>query len=377
MRYIDDDNTSPLSIGDLASDIKGWINLFLDQKELDNADKKTIRSYKNALSSFEDFAKKSNDNTMKEIGAKFVNRYLINYQASLAQKDKLLPNELRIKIMKQKDEKFLGRNDAGFYIYERYQNTLNHRLTVLKMLLRYISDNNQENHNYTVSFDGFVKIKIKEKFGDTLSVEEIDRLIDYMIEWPNIYKNEEHNYKSLEPDRIAYRDSLLLLIYLLTGARGDEVVKIRLRDISEFELDGEHYYNIKIQDGKGSKIREIPIHKDYIQKFVNYFTKELPNKDFFISSLWNKKNGYYEKHVSADSMRKFANKIFKKNNINVSGLHTFRRGFAIKKVAHEGVDIAVTAGIMGNSSNVLERFYLKIDSQAAVKKMIHQKKNKD
>ena len=376
MRYIDDDNTSPLSIGDFSSDIEGWINLFLDQKILDNVDKKTIRSYKNALASFKDFAKKNNNNTMKHIGVKFVNRYLIDYQASLAEKDKTLPDELRIKITRQRDEKFLGKNDAGFYIDERYQNTLNHRLTVLKMLLKYISENNQENHSYTDLFDGFVKIRIKEKFRDTLSVEEIDKLIDYMMEWKNIYKSEGHNYRSVEPDRIARRDSLLLLIYLLTGARGDEVVKIRLRDIGEFELEGEHYYNIKIQDGKGGKIREIPVHKDYIQGFVEYFKKELPNESYFISSLWNKDIGYYEKNVSADSMRKFANKIFKKNDINVSGLHAFRRGFATKKVAHEGVDIAVTAGIMGNSSNVLERFYLKIDSQAAVKKMIQQK-NKD
>lgn len=371
--YIDDDNSSPLSIGDFVNDLKGWINLFLDQKVLESADEKTIRSYRCALSSFEEFAKRNSGNKMKNIGAKFVNRYLNDYQSKLAQKDETIPVEIKNRIIKQRDEKFLGKNDAGFYVDERYQNTLSHRLTVLKMLLRYISDNNQENHNYTVLFGGFVKIRIKEKFRDTLSVEEIDLLIDYMTEWSIIYKNENHKYKCIEPDRIAFRDSLLLLIYLLTGARGDEVVKIKLEDISEFELDDEHYYNIKIKDGKGGKIREIPIHKDYIQKFVKYFRRELPDNDFFISALWSKKAGYYNKHVSADSMRKFANKIFENNNIKVSGLHSFRRGFATKKVAHEGLDIATTAGILGNSSSVLERFYLKVDAQAAVKKMITKK----
>lgn len=371
MPYIDDDNSSPLSIGDLASDIEGWANLFLQQKKLENADKKTIRSYKDALFSFQAFAKKNNTNTMENIGAKFVNRYLIDYQAALAQRDQTLPKKIRAKIIKQKEERFLGKNDADFYIDERYQNTLNHRLTVVKMFLKHISENNQEEHNYVELFGGFVKIKIKEKFRDTLSVEEIDNLIDYMVNWPYNYRKYGHKYKSVEPDRIARRDALLLLIYLLTGARGDEVVKIALKDIGEFELDGEHYYSIKIQDGKGGKIREVPVHQDYIHPLVEYFRAELPDSSYFISSLWNKDLGYYKNFTPADSVRRFANKIFKANNINVSGLHAFRRGFATKKVAHEGTDIAVTAGIMGNSSSVLEKFYLKIDSQAAVKKMLH------
>jgi len=367
---IDDESTTPLSIGNFIDDLIGWRMAFLEKKLNEGVDPKTIRSYKNALITFEEFAKKHKENTMKTIGAKFINRYLIDYQAILALKDKNIPIDIKDKIISQNKQKNLGINDSGFYIDQRYQNTLNHRLSVVKMLLKYISEENSDGHDYTTLFKKLVKVKIKDKFRDTLSVDEMDDLIDYMYNWPNKYKVAGHKYNSAEPDRIANRDALLLLLYLLTGARGDEVVKIRLRDIEEFELDREKYYKIKIQDAKGGKIREIAVEKEHIQKFVEYFKKELPNSDYYIASQWNKKTGYEkDKFVSADSTRRFANTILKRKGISKHGLHSFRRGFATKKVAHEGLDLATTASMMGNSSSVLERYYLKIDAESTVKKI--------
>jgi len=367
MNLIDDDDTTPLSFGSIEEDIKYWTDAFIEQKEMDKVSTKTIRSYKAALSSFKEFIKKNNDNTMSSIGVKFVNRYLIDYQALLAEKDSKISKDSLKKLVQQRNDKHLGKNDSNFLVEGKYENTLVHRLAVLKMLLSYISDSNCDEHDYTVLFRRFAKIKIQEKFQDYLSVEDMDTLIDYMKNWHVLYGSVK-KYKSKEPRRIAHRDAFLLLLYLLTGARGDEIVHVKLIDIEEFELDREFYYKVRLTNTKGGKIREVAIEKDFIDYHVKYFKSALPGSNYYISSLWDDKLGYINKPVSTDTIRKLANLILKTNNINKSGLHSFRRGYATKRVAHDGVDVSVVANELGNSSDVLERFYLKHDAQSGVRK---------
>ena len=160
MQFIDDEQLSPLSSGELKEDIKFWVSQFLEQKELDRIAPKSLKSYSYALDTFISFVSKySTQNSMQGIGAKFINRYLIEYQSSLAaqklSEGKGLSEDKKKsykKIVKQKD-------DAHFEILHVFDNSLTHRLSVVKMLLKYISDNNEEEHDYTPLFRKFATIK--------------------------------------------------------------------------------------------------------------------------------------------------------------------------------------------------------------------------
>ena len=366
MKIIDDEALSPLSSGNIKEDMKFWISQFIEQKELEKVAQKTLKSYKDALNTFMGFVEKYKDNTMESIGAKFINRYLIEYQSHLAQKkiqdlqNKGICNAEVLKkykeIKEQEKNKFLGKNDAHFKILTEFENSLDHRLTVVKMLLKYISDNNEEEHDYTPLFRKFAVIKHKDKFTEYITVDEMDEVISFMSVWMDVHKQ----YKPKSQTRSAYRDSVLIILYALTGARSEEVVKIRLRDISLFKHNGREYYRIKIQEGKGGKVREIGIEAGFIKRHIEFFKKELPSDDYYLSSTYDKKLQVYQnKHVHQDTIRRFGNYILQILNINKKGLHTFRRGYATRRIAYDKAELAVVAKEMGNTAGVLEKYYLK------------------
>lgn len=366
MQFIDDEQLSPLSSGTIDEDINFWVNQFLENKEVEKVAPKTLKSYRQALDSFQDFVKRHSDNNaIENIGAKFINRYLIEYQAQLAiallQENKISIKDYNI-VTKQKDKKFLGKNDALFEILKEFENTLTHRTTVVKMLLKFISENNSDSHDYVIIFHQIAKIKSKEKFTDYLTLQEMDEVIDFMTVWVNVYKK----YKPRSSERYAYRESLLMLLYVLTGARSEEVVKIKLEDIKEFEHRSKSYYRIRIQEGKGSKIREVAVEADFIKRHIKFLRAELPENCYYLSSTYSH-GAYLNKPHHQDNIRKFGNYILKILGINKSGLHTFRRAYATKRVVQDGVDISIVAKEMGNTAGVLERFYLKHNAEMNIK----------
>jgi len=370
MRIIDDDVTCPLSSGAFEDDMRFWIAQFIEQKEAEKVAKKTLKSYKDALNTVMLFVLKYKDNTMKSIGAKFINRYLVEYQSYLAKKK---IDDLRKKgiwnnkdyqkyevILYQKENKFLGKNDVNFKILPEFENSLDHRLTVVKMLLKYISDNNKDEHDYTPLFRKFAIIKHKDRFTDYITIDEMDEVVSFMSVWIDVHK--QYNPKSRT--RSAYRDSLLIILYALTGARSEEVVKIKLRDISLFKHGSKEYYRIKIQEGKGGKVREIGIESGFIKKHIKYLKKELPSDDYFIASTYNTHlQVYTNNHVHQDTIRRFGNYILQTLDINKKGLHTFRRGYATRRIVYDKAELAVVAKEMGNTTTVLEKYYLKHNAE--------------
>jgi len=366
-KFIDEDNSLPLSIGNIEEDMEYWINSFLEDKMNKKVAEKTIKSYSNALKTFKDFVKRNaKDNAMSNVGATFVNRYIIEYQSLLAEqklqtknlneKDKTL---LR-KIANQKNEKFLGKNSASFDVFNGFESTLIHRQTVVKMLLSYISCNNSDNKDYTLIFKNLATIKKTQKFTEYLTPDEIDTIVDYMQDWVNMY---HRNFPDKDINN-AYRDALLLLIYALTGARSAEVVQIKLKDIIYFKHKGRDFYIVRIANGKGGKIREIAVLATFIEQFVNYFKKNLPNDEYYIGSI-KKGDCYTERHIHEDTIRRFANNILKELNINKSGLHVFRRGYATKEVIENKKDLSIVAKQLGNTVAILEAYYIKNDIVSA------------
>lgn len=365
MTFTDDDNLSPLSQEDIYSDMQAWVSQFLENKEMHQLSPKSIKSYKDASESFLEFIRLyREDNTMENIGAKFINRYLIHYQALLAKSklDKVIDDVDEVAkykyIIKIEDERFLGRNDMVFEVLSEFENTLLHRSNVVKMLLKYISENNSSEHNYQTCFHDIITISVKEKDTDFVTVDEMDSVIDLMSVWTTVYKT----YKPKGTLRYAYRDSLMILLYALTGARSAEVVKIKLQDITPFSHYNKQYYRIKIKEAKGEHQREVGIQADFIKEHIEYFKQHLPDDKYFLSSSCIK-DMYTNKSQHPDNIRKFGNYILKILGINKTGLHTFRRGYATKRVVNDKKPLAVVAKEIGNSAAVLERFYFKYNSE--------------
>jgi len=363
--FEDDTSIFPLQSpsGTPYMQLKLWVTRWVDDLFINKLSSQSIKNYKFAINTFLNFSKRHRDVPIDAISARYINRYLMSYQFDLA-KDRLnvLVSEEEFSLLKNElKQSSIGKNDANFTVLECFQNTLSQRLTIVKMFLKFVTENNIEQHDYTKLFDKLAIIKINEKFTDYLTASEIDEVIKYMRMWISIYK--DHKPKSSE--RYAYRDALLLLIYSLSGARSDEVVHIRLRDISLFKKNGVERYIVKIDKGKGGKKRSISIEKKYIHSFIEYFGSHLPNENYYLSSTY--KNGYTNKPMNGNTIRAFANKILKNIGINKKGLHSFRRGYVTKRVADDLVDISVVAKEVGNTTAILEKHYLKHSAEAFAK----------
>ena len=343
---------------DTLVNMLAWLDRYLEFLEIEKVSPKTKKAYHEALQSFMNFIKKhKNTILMDQIGAKFINRYLNNYQFIIAKKALEKENITKEKfhlVSKQNRARNLGKNDANFEVLEQFQSTITQRLTVLKMFLKFITENNKDLHDYVKVFPQLVKVKIQEKDTPYLTANELETVISFMYKWPTIYK--KHKPKSSL--RYAYRDALLLLIYALSGARSEEVVHIKLEDIKEMQHKGEDFYVIKLTHAKGGKLRNISIKKHYIEEYIEYFIDNLPHKGYYLSSTYMH-NQYINKVYHPNNIRKFANFILKLLNINKSGLHTFRRGYATKRLIVDNANISLVAKEIGNTPEILHKHYFK------------------
>jgi integrase/recombinase XerD len=127
---------------------------------------------------------------LEGISAKFVNNYLMWYQEQLSAKDlevnKITMDEYNQVLSNRKANR--GKNDAKLSIVYRYEKSISHRLTVLKQLLLFISENNKENKDFTLLFKYFTKIKVQKRKTEFVTEGELEELIDFMKHWPEVYK---------------------------------------------------------------------------------------------------------------------------------------------------------------------------------------------
>ncbi len=359
INFNDDVAEFPLSdSGKIAKDIEVWLVRFILEKVALKRKTSTIRSYKAAIANFVNFCKLHEENiTIETITARFVNRYLLWYQEEVAlekYKKGKIKKSILDDIKLEQAKKDLGRNDASFTIHETFENTLSHRLTVLKDLLKFISENNKELHDFTKLFDKFAHIIISEKMTDYLTPSELKKVTEEMKLWPLRFKSVNRKPKSSL--RVAYRDSLLILLYCYTGARSEEIVLVKFKDITEEAGN----YIIKIEQGKGGKKRAVSVKKELIEEHLEYLSEHSKGEEQYLSAAYHNKNSIYkDTAMSPNTIRKFENFILKYLNIKKSGLHAVRRGFATKKIANDGVDISLVAKQLGNTIAVLEKHYLK------------------
>jgi len=342
----------------LSENVELWKERYIKKVESEKRSLKSIKTYEFAIDTFVEFCRKYDKKvSMQELTARFLNRYIMWYQLKIAENDhakrKLKKRDYEL-LKEEWNNRNLGLNDSNFTILEKYENTLSHRQNVLKMFMKYITQSNRELHDYTKLFPQLSKITIKEKMTKYLSPNELSKVIIEMMEWPNTYKSYGRKPKSSEA--VAHRDSFLMLLYCLTGARTEEIVLVKLSDIDELKTK----YVVRIMNGKGGKRRIVEVPKKYIKKHHDYLVNAINDKDYYFSAPYDRKTKTFkETSLDPNRIRRFANFIFQYLGIKKSGLHSVRRGFATKKILEDGMDISTVAKILGNTVDIVDKHYFK------------------
>ncbi len=358
--------------GGLCSDLEVWLERYVDIVSSAGRSKKTIKTYREAISTFIDFSRQYDSILdIDSITAKYVNNYVMWYQNILASKSKITPleqAELRGNVPGK-----MGHNDAKISIIKQFESSVSNRITILKQFLKFVTANNKQLHDFTKAYEWYVKVEIKVQNKDYLTEEETEELVAFMKAWPDIFRDYSKR-KSVED---AYRDAFIVLVYCLTGARSDEILSVKLEDIYEAHQKDdsgkkESFYMIRLLQTKGDKYREIALFKDDVERFVLFFKESLPDPSYFISSPFV--NGFYINRKIADStMYRFATWAMKIQGIDKSGRHVMRRGYATNELA-KGKDIGSVAKELGHTSiTTTDKHYVKNNPELLMKQKLRYK----
>lgn len=141
-----------------------------------------------------------------------------------------------------------------------------------------------------------------------------------------------------------YRDKILIMFLLDTGARAREVLGINIQDINPFS--GE----IIIHHGKGGKSRTVFLGKAS-RKSLRTYLKHRNNNN---PALWITEDG---EKLEYGGLRGILTRRAKQANIKAPCLHSFRRGFALSML-RAGVDVFSLQKLMGHADLQVLRRYL-------------------
>jgi integrase/recombinase XerD len=330
--------------GECGKDMGIWRDRYIDS--LRSPSQATIRSYKNVLNPFVAYCKKYQDQMpIENIGAAFINNYIVEYIEALADKD-LTKGTIDIKTFKNicdANKGDLGRNSINISIPYPYEKSVSHRLTVIKQLLRYITNNNIEQVDYVRTFNMMASVRVQKRKTDYYDNNEMMILIELAHAWPEIFQNYTSEKGELAPFR-AWRNSFMVLLYALTGLRSTEALMLQFEDFEFLQLEQGEYYGIRIQSGKGNKERQViaPVQplRQHLEKLHSFLGE---------SGYIAVQSPRTHKPISYTALYLGVKPLLEAAGINKSGFHNFRRGYATQEIA-KGRSITKVALQLGHSS---------------------------
>ena len=217
--------------------------------------------------------------------------------------------------------------------------TIAHNLTVIKNFHTYLLRQNL----VSVDVSEFIeRPKLRKYLPKTLSIEDIDKLLDIKLDTPFDYRNK----------------AMLELLYG-TGLRVSELINLTLTDID--------YTNCIIRVmGKGGKEREIPLGEYsiyYIREYLSVRNKLLKN-GLNCDKLFLNNHG---KGMTRQGFFKNLKAILKEQGLNPEvSPHTWRHSYATHLLSH-GADLRSIQEMLGHSDISTTKIYTKIsDDQVRV-----------
>ena len=267
--------------------------LIIDKKYSEN----TIKSYNNDLKKFENYFKSKNINQIEENNIKDYIKYL------------------------NKEN-----NDTK---------TISHNISTLRSFYKFLLI---EKISKTNPMEYIELPKTKKSLPKTLSIEEIDNLLDIKL-----------------TDSFSYRNKAMLELMYSSGLRVSELVNVKTHDIDISNCI------IRII-GKGSKERIVPL-GDYAIKYIELYLKEHREKlikkemnDYlFLNNHGNK--------MTRQGFFKILKSIAKEKNIKTEfSPHTLRHSFATH-LLNGGADLRSIQEMLGHSDISTTQIYTHVSKE--------------
>jgi len=289
--------------------INDFINYCIFEKGLSD---KTKESYNNDLKIYKEFLKKQGKNKVQSINS----------------------NDIKEFIKERNDEE---------------STTIAHNLTVIKNFHKYLLKQKIVTKDESEFVD---RPKLKKSLPKSLSIEEVDKLLNIELNTPFDYRNK----------------AMLELMYGC-GLRVSELISIETNDIDMINCQ------IKIS-GKGNKERIIPLGEysiDYLRKYLNKRNLLLKNKT--CNKLFLNNRG---EQMTRQGFFKNLKKILKEKHLNSNiSPHTLRHSFATH-LLNRGADLRSIQEMLGHSDISTTKIYTKISDEKVIEEYqnYHYRSNK-
>ena len=267
--------------------------LIIDKKYSEN----TIKAYNNDLKKFKNFIKNKTINNIDENSIKDYLKYL-NKQ----------------------------NNDTK---------TISHNISTLRSFYKFLLIEKKVNKN---PMEYIELPKTKKSLPKTLSIEEIDKLLDINL-----------------TDAFSFRNKAMLELMYSSGLRVSELINVKIHDIDVSNCI------IRIM-GKGSKERIVPL-GDYAIKYIELYLKEYREKlikrelnDYlFLNNHGNK--------MTRQGFFKILKQIAKEKNIKTEfSPHTLRHSFATH-LLNGGADLRSIQEMLGHSDISTTQIYTHVSKE--------------
>lgn len=220
---------------------------------------------------------------------------------------------------------------------EEKTTTVAHNLTVIKNFHSYLVKEKIVNKDTSEFIE---RPKLRKSLPKTLSVEEVDKLLDIELNTPFDYRNK----------------AMLELIYGC-GLRISELINLEINDIDEINCF------IRIL-GKGNKEREVPIGEYalyYLKEYLNKRNLLLKNKP--CSKLFLNNHG---QGMTRQGFFKNLKQILKEKGINQEvSPHTLRHSFATHLI-NRGADLRSIQEMLGHSDISTTKIYTKVSDEKVI-----------
>ena len=267
--------------------------LIIDKKYSEN----TIKSYNNDLKKYKEFFKNTNILNIKE---KHIKEYL----------------------KKLKD----NNND---------NRTINHNISTLRSFYKFllIEKITKENPMEYIEMP-----KTKKSLPKTLTIEEIDKLLNFKL-----------------TDAFSYRNKAMLELMYSSGLRVSELINVKIHDIDTSNCI------IRIM-GKGKKERIVPL-GDYAIKYIELYIKEYREK-----LIKKELNEYlfinnHGKKMTRQGFFKILKQIAREQNIKTEfSPHTLRHSFATH-LLNGGADLRSIQEMLGHENISTTQIYTHVSKE--------------
>lgn len=392
LKLIDAEREYPLKqYGRLSEDVKVWIERYLDAAKRHSV--KTEKAYKEALKPFHDFCMLYEDQGLDEVGPLFINHYIVYYikelgeffrgnrvilgkrnrqgEQCLRDSPDTLDDEVYEKILTN-DGRSFNRAYDNIYVPERFAKTVLHRVTTLKQLLKYITNNSREHHDFSHFFDRIATIKADKGGSTFLMTAKLKIFRDVCLTWPDTYREQVQRISSASrrrsvsrySDYAARRNAFILLLISYSGLRASEALNLEFKQFRNAEVNEavHRFYSLQIR-GKGNKRRMVPVPAEKIDPLLRLLPVE---RNVKISA--NEQN---DKTISYAALLQYSAQLYRAAGIEERGLHMLRRSFATEFMLHSD-DIGTLAKYLGHRSiQMTHELYVQNNPELLMRKNVY------